>query len=261
LRLVLVLAAMAGTAAAQGSVQLRVRPDAVGDVYRYRSETRFTQRDDAGAATQANSQVFELEVLGVEAGGLRLRYTLKAAELTDSGGASMGAALKAQTGGVLEFRLARDGSLAAVDNWPAYRTRMLERVDAALPAGDPVRAMVHEQMDQPPLTAAAEAVLGDVKLMALMEPQETVPLGARDVGADQRLEISMIAPGCVVRVKRGLAGGATGMGQAITAEAEVSVADGRVLTLEHRRVLRTSGGMQEESVTIRRLSPAPACPR
>ncbi len=78
--------------------------------------------------------------------------------------------MNAAVGGSLDFRLGRHGQLVAVENWPEYKARLLARVDAALPAGDPIRAMIHERMENAPLDAAQEMVLGDVAMMAMMEP-------------------------------------------------------------------------------------------
>lgn len=248
------------------TVQVRTRSDAVGDVYRYRSETRFVQKDDKGGQTQANTLVFDLEVLGLEADGLRLRYTLREGRLEDSGGASMSAAIDAAVGGSLDFRVGRDGRVIAVETWPAYRARLLSRVDAALPAGDPVRALIHERMDGPPLDAAHEMVLGDVAILAAMEPRGGLPLGLTDLDEDRdaapgkaTLEVSMVRPGCVVGLERQTSRTLSGVSRAAVTKAEVSIQDGRVLSLEERRATRARAGSQEETVTITRLSARPAC--
>lgn len=250
----------------RATVQVRTRPDAAGDLYRYRSETRFVQKDDQGGQSQENSLVFDLEVLSVEPDGLRLRYTLREGKLIDSGGASMSAAMDAAVGGSLDFRLGLDGRLAGVETWPAYKARLLARLDAALPEDDPIRRIVHERMDQPPLAAAQEMVLGDVRILAAMELRGALPLGLTElsgqrgtVPVEARLEASVVKPGCVVRVRRETSGSASDMSRAIVTQADLALADGRALTLEERRVSRTPRGSQEETVTITRLSPAPAC--
>lgn len=249
--------------AGRAIVQVRTRPDAVGDTYRYRSETRFIQKDDQGGQTQSNDLVFDLEVLGAESDGLRLRYTLREGRLQDSGGAAMGAAIEAAVGGSLDFRLGRYGQLVAVENWPEYKTRLLTRVDAALPAGHPIRAMVHERMENAVLDAAREMVLGDVALMAVMEPTGGLPLGLTDLkdpdATKATLDVKMVRPGCVVGIERQTNRSLLGVARAAVSKAEVSVSDGRILTLEERRVTRGPGGSQQETITIRRISPAPAC--
>jgi len=271
--LALTLTAFAAPAAAQAvidtrgreTVQVRTRPDAAGDAYRYRSETNFVQKDDQGGQTQSNSLVFDLEVLGVATDGLRLRYTLREGQLQDSGGASMAAAMNAAVGGSLDFRLARDGHLLAVENWPDYKARLLARVDAALPADDPVRQIVHERMENGPLEAAREMVLGDVLTLSVMEPRGALPLGLTDLaGADPTagkatVEISVLKPGCTISHVRETTRTASGAAQAVVTKAELSVSDGRILSLEQRKVTRAPGGSQEETVTIKRLSAAPAC--
>jgi len=269
--LALAVAALAQPAGAQGvldthgrqTVQVRTRPDAVGDRYSYRSETKFVQKDDYGGQTQSNALTFDLEVLGREADGLRLRYTLREASLTDSGGASMEKAMAAAVGGTLDFRLGADGRIVAVETWPAYKARLLARVDAALPADDPIRKIVHERVDESPLDAAREMVLGDVALMAVVELQGALPLGLTNLADPEAskatLAVSVRRPGCTVALERETSRGATGAGSALVTKAELSIADGRVLTLEERKVVRGPGGSQEETVTIRRLSPAPAC--
>lgn len=252
--------------AGRETVQVRARPDAVGDVYRYRSETRFVQKDDQGNQTQTNTLVFDLEVLGAEADGLRMRHTLREGRLEDSGGASMSAAVNAAVGGSLDFRVGRDGRVIAVETWPAYRTRLLSRVDAVLPAGDPVRALIHERMAGEPLHAAEEMVLGDVAILSMMEPRGGLPLGLTDLHDDRdgtpakaTLEVSVVRPGCIVGIERQTSRTLSGVSRAAVTKAQVSAHDGRVLTLEERRVTRARAGSQEETITIRRISAPPAC--
>lgn len=253
-------------AAAQDVVAVRSRPDAVGDVYRYRSESRYAETGAAGAARQTNSQVFELEVLDVAPEGLKLRYTLREAELTDSSGPAMSTALKALVGAPLEFRVRPDGMVSALDNWDAYKARVLAAVDASLPAGDPIRNTYHQRFAQDPVNAAEDMVLADVRLMAVMEPRGPVILGMSDVVDNRRRPpgravstAAVMKPGCVVRLVRASASRTPGVVQDLTTEATVSVLDGRVLTLTQKRADRAGGDASEEQVTIRRLSPAPPC--
>lgn len=271
--LALALAGLAAPATAQAVVdthgrevvQVRTRPDTPGDAYRYRSDTQFVQKDEHGGQTQSNTLVFDLEVLGAETDGLRLRYTLREGKLQDSGGPAMSAAMDAAVGGSLDFRVTPDGRLAAVENWPAYKARLLTRVNAALPAGDPIRAIIHERMENAPLDAAKEMVLGDVLMMAVMEPRGGLPLGVTDLAAQDptatkaTIEVSVRKPGCVVAQTRETSRGASGGGYALVTKAELSVIDGRILALEQRKVTRGPGGSQDETVTIRRLSAPPAC--
>ena len=262
----LMLAATAGVAAAQDKVAVRTRPDAVGDVYRYRSESSYAEKTADGSARQSNAQVFELEVLGVADDGLRLRYTLKDATLTDTSGPAMATALRALIGVPLEFRLRADGALGALHNWADYKARVLAAVDAALPAGDPIRNTYHQRFDQEPMHAAEDMVLADVRLMAIMEPHGPVIPGMSEVVDNRRRppgravsDISIVKPGCVVRVVHASASRTPGVVQDLTTDAAVSVRDGRVLTLTQRRADRAGGESSEEAVTIRRLSAAPAC--
>ncbi len=248
----------------RASVQIRTRTDKVGDVYRFRSETSFSQRDSQGEQTQTNRQLFELQVLGVTADGLRLRYTLRQAELKDSGGASMSAALDAAVGGSLDFRVGPDGLPVALENWPAYKSRLLTRVDAALKPQDPVRAIIHERLNQSPMNAAAEMVLGDVRLMAMMELRGRVSLGISDLGgapplAKATLQVSVAKPDCSAAVRRETTRTVSNTSQAAVTEAELSVSDGRTLSLNERRVTRAPGGAQTEEIAIQRMSPAPGC--
>lgn len=269
--LALAVAAFAGSAGAQvvvdprgrETVPVRTRPDVVGDRYSYRSETRFVQKDDQGGQTQTNALTFDLEVLGRESDGLRLRYTLREATIDDSGGASVAAAMKAAVGGSLDFRVGPDGRIVAVETWPQYRAWLLARVSAALPPGDPVRAIVFERMDGAPVETAQEMVLGDVAIMALMEPRGRLPLGMTDLrdpdATKATLSVKVARPGCVVALERQTNRNAMGVVRAAVSKADLAVGDGRVLQLEEGRVTRTSGGSQEETVTIRRLSPTPPC--
>lgn len=250
--------------AGRAMVRIRTRPDAAGDAYRYRSETRFVQKDDQGGQSQFNTLIFDLEVLGARTDGLRLRYTLREGLVQDSAGPSMSAVVDAAVGGSLDFRLDRQGRLVAVEDWPRYKARLLARVDAVLAAGDPVRATIHERMEGAPLDAAQEMVLGDVALMAVMEPAGSLPLGASELddpdAAKATLDVKVVKPGCVVGIERQTNRSLSGVARAAVSKAELSVSDGRVLTLEERRVTRAPGGSQEETITIRRISAAPACP-
>lgn len=248
------------------TVQVRTRADAVGDVYRFRSEAKYAERNQDGQASQTNRQVFEVEVLGVTPEALRLRYTLKEASLTDSSGPAMETALKALIGVPLDFRMRTDGVLVGLDNWDAFKGRVLAGVDAALPRLDTIRNTYHQRFDQEPLYAAQDMVLGDVRLMALMEPVGPTPLDAKVVTDHRRSppgralsDVRVLKAGCTVRVTRAAVGGSTGITQDFTTDAVVSSRDGRVITLVQRRAERAGGATVDESVSITRLSPAPAC--
>ncbi|MBL8772775.1 MAG: hypothetical protein JNK30_15440 [Phenylobacterium sp.] len=264
--LVLALPWSAGAQEAAESVTVRTRADAVGDLYRFRSEARYAERNADGDASQTNSQAFDVEVLGVTPDGLKLRYTLREASLTDSSGPSMETALKALIGVPLEFRLRHDGTLAGLDNWEAFKTRVLAGVDAALPRLDTIRNIYHQRFAQEPLYAAQDMVLGDVRLMAIMEPVGPTPLGSKVVTDFRRSppgralsDVRVLKAGCTVRVTRAAVGGSTGVRQDFTTDAVVSSRDGRVITLAQRRVERAGASSVDESVNIRRVSPAPAC--
>lgn len=257
---------MATPAVAEDRVEARTRPDAVGDVYRYRSDSRYAEASAAGRASQSNSQVFEIEVLGVTPDGLRLRYTLKEATLTDTSGPAMATALKALVGAPLEFRVRPDGMLSALDNWADYKARVLAAVDAALPANDPIRNTYHQRFGQDPINAAEDMVLADIRLMAVMEPRGPVILGMSDVVDNRRRPpgravstASVTKPGCELRLVRASASRTPGVVQDLTTEATVSMKDGRILSLTQRRVDRAGGDSSDEQVTIRRISAAPAC--
>lgn len=266
--LVLAAALAAGSAMADDkpSVEVRTRADAVGDVYRFRSESRYAEKTVEGQASQTNSQVFEVEVLGVMGDGLKLRYTLKEANLTDTAGPAMAKALKALVGVPLDFRVRPDGMLFALDNWTDYKARVLAGVDAALPASDPIRNVYHQRFGQEPINAAEDMVLADLRLMAIMEPRGPIAIGLSDVIDNRRRppgravsDVSVSKPGCVVRVVRISASRTPGVVQDLTTEAQVSIHDGRVLSLTQKRADRAGGQASEEQVSIRRLSAAPSC--
>lgn len=264
--LLLALVLTAAPAAAQESVEVRTRPDAVGDVYRFRSEAKYAEKNADGSASQTNSQVFEVQVLGVTPEGLRLRYTLKEASLTDSSGPAMQTALRALIDVPLDFRLRRDGSLAGLDNWDAFKGKVLAGVDAALPRLDTIRNTYHQRFGQEPLYAAQDMVLGDVRLMAIMEPVGATPLGSNVVVDHRRSppgralsDVRVLKAGCTVRVTRAAVGGTTGVTQDFTTDAVVSSRDGRVISLMQRRAERAGASTVDESVAITRLSAAPAC--
>lgn len=265
LAVALILAA-ATPVAAQETVDVRTRPDVAGDVYRFRSDSRYAETSADGRVNQTNSQVFEVEVLGVSPDGLRLRYTLKEATLTDTSGPAMATALKALIGVPLEFRVRADGMVAALDNWDDYKARVLAAVDASLPAGNPIRNIYHQRFGQHPINAAEDMVLADVRLMAVMEPRGAAPVGMSDVVDNRRRPpgralstLTVTKPGCVLRVIRASASRTPGVVQDLTTEAEVSIKDGRILSLTQRRADRAGGDSSEEQVTIKRLSAPPAC--
>lgn len=266
LALALAAAASPATAQMRAAVEVRTRPDAVGDVYRYRSESRYAETNADGSARQSNTQVFDLEVLGVTDDGLKLRYILREASLTDTSGPSMETALKALIGIPLDFQLRADGALVGLSNWEAFKGRVLKAVDAALPANDPIRLTYHQRFDQAPMYAAQDMVLGDVRLMAIMEPKGAVPVGMSEVTDDRRTppgralsDVKPLKPGCTVRIVRAAVGRNTGIRQDFTTEAELSVQDGRVITLTQRRIEEAPGASVNESVAIRRVSKVPAC--
>jgi hypothetical protein len=266
-RLALAALLLATPAAAQdGTVQIRTRAPAPGDAYRFESRTAFEQSDDHGVQTQTNRIEFTLEVLGAGREGLQLRQTVWAVEIQDTGGASMEAALNAVVGAPLDFRVSPQGRPIGVDNWQAYRTQVLARIDASLPPTDPVRRLVQERYSLPPLVAAQELALGDAVIMATMEPSGAVPLGRSSLAdPDNRattkatIEATITHPGCRVRIDRESLRSLSGVSNSIVSTAEVSVIDGRVLELEERRVTRAARGSQTETVQIRRLSLPPPC--
>ena len=263
LPVVLLLAAAAATA---GPIQTRTRADAVGDVYRFRSEARYAERNADGIGAQVNSQVFELEVLGVSPEGLKLRYTLKEATVSDTAGPAMKAPLQSTVGAPLEFRVDRAGQLAGLDNWPEFKARVLAAIDAKLPAGDEVRNIVHQRMDQAPTDAAQDMVLGDLALMRGLEARGPVAIGKVETMDTRRrppakvvTETSLKTPGCVLAVHRVSNGSGAGVVQTTTADAEVSVKDGRILSLTQNRVERAGGSVIDERLTVKRLSVPPGC--
>jgi hypothetical protein len=264
--LVALALAAAVPAAAEESVTVRTRADAVGDVYRFRSESKYAEKTSDGQASQQNTQVFEVQVLGVTSDSLRLRYTLKEASLTDSSGPAMETALKALVGVPLDFRLRNDGALAGLDNWDEFKGKVLAGVDAALPRLDPIRNTYHQRFAQEPMYAAQDMVLGDVRLLAIMEPRGATPLGSNVVVDHRRSppgralsDVRVVKAGCTVRVTRAAVGGTAGIRQDFTTDAVVSSRDGRVITLTQRRIENAGGSSIDESVSIRRLSAAPDC--
>lgn len=267
LKVALALLTLAAPAAAQrAAVEVRTRPDAAGDVYRYRSEAKYAETGNDGSATQTNTQVFDVEVLGVTDDALRLRYTLREARLTDTSGPSMEIALKAMVGLPLDFQLRSDGALVGLENWAAFKAGVLAAVDASLAVQDPIRQTYHQRFGQQPMYAAQDMVLGDVRLLAIMEPRGAVPVGMTEVTDDRRTppgralsDVKEIKPGCTVRVVRVAVGRNTGIRQDFTTEALLSVQDGRVISLTQKRAERAGGASVDESVTIRRVSPVPPC--
>ncbi len=258
----LLLAAAAGGTA----IQTRTRADAVGDVYRYRSETRYAEKSRDDMSAQVNTQVFELEVLGVSPEGLRLRYTLKEATVSDTSGPAMKAPLQATVGVPLEFRVDRAGMLTGLDNWPDFHARMLANIDKALPAGDEVRNIVHQRMDQTPTNAAQDMVLGDLALMRGVELRGAVTPGKvasldtrRRPPSEVMTDTTVKTPGCVIHINRVTTGTTVGANQKTVADADVSVKDGRVISLTQNRVERVGGTVVDERLKITRLSAAPTC--
>lgn len=264
--LISVLALLSGSAQAQDGVTVRTRPDAVGDRYRFQADAKYAEKTADGEVRQENRQVFEVEVLGVEEDGLRLRYTLREVSLTDTSGPAMETALKALIGLPLEFRVRGDGMISALDNWDDYKARVLAAVDAALSPQDPIRNTYHQRFAQTPINAAEDMVLADVRLMAIMEPKGAVVLGMTDVVDNRRRPpgravstLSVTKPGCEVRVVRASASKTPNVVQDLTTDAAVSMVDGRVLSLVQKKLDRAGGETIDEAVTIKRLSAAPGC--
>lgn len=266
--LVAVTLAFAAPAAAPAAetVEVRTRPDAVGDIYRFRSEAKYAEKNADGQASQTNRQVFEVEVLGVTTDALKLRYTLKEATLTDSSGPAMETALKALIGVPLDFRMRFDGTLAGLDNWDAFKAKVLAGVDAALPRLDTIRNVYHQRFDQEPLYAAQDMVLADVRLMAIMEPVGPTALDSKVVLDHRRSppgralsDVRVLKAGCTVRVTRAAVGGSTGIKQDFTTDAVVSTQDGRIISLMQRRAEQAGSATVDESVSITRISTPPAC--
>ena len=243
-----------------------LRPDAVGDVYRFRSEARYAERNADGMGAQVNSQVFELEVLGVSPQGLKLRYTLKEATVSDTAGPAMKAPLQSTVGVSLDFRVNPQGQLAGLDNWADFKAKVLAAIDTKLPPGDEIRNIVHQRMDQAPTDAAQDMVLGDLSLMRGVEVRGPVALGRTETLDTRRrppakvvTDTTVKTPGCVLAVRRVTSGSTTGVVQTTTADAEVSLKDGRILSLTQNRVERAGSAIVDERLSVKRLSAAPVC--
>lgn len=252
--------------------------DRPGDLYTYESQSHEQDRTPEGGSTQTNRLVFELKVLAATAQKHALRYTLKSAEVTDSQGPSVETAMRAMVDDPLDFDLAPDGALVGLPGWDAFKARLLARLDQSLGANDPMRAHTHEMFADDPADAAQRLVLGDAQTMAASEaaarlgvgkvelpPQdEPLPGGGR-VTSRATIEVSQPRPGaCVLVVKRTVVSDAApkdGPAEHVEAasEAEVSTVDGHVLSLTQRHTTRASDGGAQVDLTLRRLSPPPAC--
>ena len=167
----------------------------------------------------------------------------------------------------LEFHVDRQGLLTGLDNWPDFHDRMLAAIDKTLPPGDEVRNIVHQRMDQAPVNAAQDMVLGDLATLRGVELHGPLVVGkvaSRDFRrrppADVVTETSVKTPGCVARVVRLSTGSSANVTQKTTAEADISLKDGRVLSFSQTRVERAGGAVVDERLKITRLSAAPGCP-
>jgi hypothetical protein len=143
---------------------------------------------------------------------------------------------------------------------------MLANIDKALPAGDEVRNIVHQRMDQTPTDAAQDMVLGDLALMRGMELRGAVTPGKaasldtrRRPPSEVMTDTTVKTPGCVIHINRVTTGTTVGANQKTTADADVSVKDGRVISLTQTRAERAGGTVVDERLKITRLSAAPAC--
>ena len=178
----------------------------------------------------------------------------------------MKAPLQSTVGAALDFRLDRAGQLAGLDNWPEFKAKVLAAIDAKLPAGDEVRNIVHQRMDQAPTDAAQDMVLGDLALMRGIEVRGAVSLGKTESTDNRRrppakvtTDTAVKTPGCVLVVHRVTSGSSAAVVQTTTADAEVSVKDGRILSLTQTRVERAGSSVIDERLTVKRLSAPPAC--
>lgn len=112
------------------ALEVQRRPDAVGDLRVFVSETELTSYAEGGEARQVNRQKFELETLAVSTERMTLRFRLLEASLTDSRDPGLERLLQAWVGVDVVVAADASGRPVAFADWPAvreaYRTRLSE---------------------------------------------------------------------------------------------------------------------------------------
>ncbi len=255
------------------TIQVKTRPDASGDRYRYISEAVAEGATDE-KFSQSNSLTFDIEVLGLTDLGTALRYTVRSAVVQDSAGKSSEAVRKAEIDNPMDFEVGRDGTLLALGNWAEYTTRYLARIDQLLPEADPVRARMHRLFAADPGEVARNFVLTDLRTLMVMQITGAVPVGHIDLpeedfpidGGRNRThgtaDVAAAGP-CQVKIARTTINDLTernGKGrEELATDAVVSTLDGWVVTLMENKRQEHGASHLMETLSIRRLDP-PACP-
>ena len=256
------------------TIQVKTRPDASGDRYRYVSEAMAEGATDE-KFSQSNSLTFDVEVLGLTDLGTALRYTVRSAVVQDSATKSSEAVRKAEIDNPMDFEVGRDGTLLALGNWDDYKARYLARIDQLLPQTDPVRARMHRLFAGDPGEVARNFVLTDLRTLMVMQITGAVPVGHIDLpeedfplddGGRNRThgtaDVAAAGP-CQVKIARTTINDLTernGTGrEELATDAVVSTLDGWVVTLMENKRQEHGASHLMETLSIRRLDP-PACP-
>lgn len=220
---------------AGGAQAAAPRPAQIGDVYRYSAEDDQIVTGDNATRLSIRS-TFDIEVIDARADGLTLRFTYRDLKLDsdrDVSGISdgyIGVPIDVETGPAFQ-------PLRLVD-WPKVREAIL-----AGSAPDSRRALepFFASLATDP-QKLAENLTGELRLLAQFQSFDAP------------------AAGCRTRSDRQDSGVSIGLRYKSTSSATVSGDDGWVLEAdEHRLQTFDTGGTQDTTIHVRRLSPQPTC--
>nr|WP_313520514.1 hypothetical protein [Brevundimonas diminuta] len=253
------------------ALEVQRRPDAVGDLRVFVSETELTSYAEGGEARQVNRQKFELETLAASAEQMTLRFRLLEASLTDSRDPGLERLLQAWVGVDVVVAADASGRPVAFADWPAvreaYRTRLSE-LGLQQEQGDVLAA----GLDRLPPEDLLSLLLSDVALLAEMQPRQPLPEGRVEqpvqntdqVARSGVQSVARTADGCGLLLTRSFSAetpGSTGTANSMKRDtrATLHIADGWVSEVSRTTAMRAGEQRSDEVVRIRR-DPAPQCP-
>lgn len=273
------LSVLAATATAQPAPPLEVdpsgravihtpqQPPEAGSVAHYRSVTEMLTTAPGMEHRQANTVEYDLEVTSVSPEGRVMAITLRRAQIVDEvQGPDIAAALAAQIGLTLRFRVAPYGAVIALENWPDFKAAYEARIRAALPATSETRTALLERLEQDPMAVAHQLFLADYPAISVMQMSGALPLGrmelddpGRGAGAPNTLEIAADPAACRVTVTRETNRAAEGSEQHILTTARLALSDGRVTDLDETKRFQQGSTRGSVRLRVERLDTPPPC--
>lgn len=253
-----------------GVLDVQRTADAAGDRRLFVSETELAVLDPGAEGRQINRLRFEIETLAAAPGGLTLRYRLLDASLTDSRNPGLEPLLKAWVGVDVAFSADASGRPIDLMDWPSVRDAYAARLQA-VGLDEPARVKVLGDLEMLPAGARVSMILGDMALLADMQPRRPVTAGRfdqpferqGDLARSATLSVSPAPDGCGLSLTRSLSvENAGGAGPADIVKQDIystlHVIDG--WSSEVTRKTTTSGRVNSvETVRVFR-DPRPTCP-